>query len=255
MADIVYEASWLWLVKNKKKKIRPTKKKQPDKDNVVPFVKPNDATVHANLPDTYPATKVVFYKLKIEMMHVTPKIWRSFYVPSNITLDRLHDVIQIIMGWEDSHLHDFVINGKPYTSLPEDEPDGDSEDVYRLKELIKKKGESFDYIYDFGDDWFHKIKLEDINYKPADPSEILGCIAGEGTCPPEDVGGVGGYEEFCEIMANFQHEEHKETYDWYVDMTGNTIFDPSAFDVDEVNWELGKYVKWTRDRVLGWDEV
>jgi hypothetical protein len=184
-------------------------------------------------------------------MGIAPKIWRSFYVPAYITLDRLHDVIQIVMGWQDSHMHDFVINGKPYTALPENEPDGDSEDVYRLKELVKRKGESFDYIYDFGDDWFHKITIEEINYKPADPENIIGCIAGERACPPEDVGGVPGYENFCEIMADFNHEEHKETYDWYVGMTGNTIFEPDKFNVDKVNRELAKYERWSRDRVLG----
>ncbi len=93
------------------------------------------------------------YLLKIELHDIEPTIWRRFVVPANIALDRLYDVIQIIMGWTDSHLHEFTIENKRYTEYPESKEDGLVCDRYCLGDLIKEKGRIFRYLYDFGDCW------------------------------------------------------------------------------------------------------
>ena len=92
-----------------------------------------------------------FYLLKIQLLDIEPVIWRRFAVPASITLDRLHDIIQIVMGWTDSHLHEFTIGNKRYTEYPESKGDGLVCGRYRLGDLIKQKGRTFRYLYDFGD--------------------------------------------------------------------------------------------------------
>ena len=94
-----------------------------------------------------------FYLLKIQLLDIEPAIWRRFVVPASITLDRLHDVIQIVMGWTDSHLHEFTIGKKRYTEYPESKEDGMVCGSYRIGNLLKQKGRTFHYLYDFGDSW------------------------------------------------------------------------------------------------------
>ena len=105
-----------------------------------------------------------FYLMKIQLLDIEPVIWRRFVVPANITLDRLHDVIQIVMGWTDSHLHEFTIGNKRYTEYPESKEDGLVCGRYRLGDLIKQKGRTFSYLYDFGDSWEHELALEESRY-------------------------------------------------------------------------------------------
>ena len=93
------------------------------------------------------------YLLSLKLLHIHPEICRRFVVPARITLDRLHDVIQIVMGWTDSHLHEFTIGRKRYTEYPESREDGLECGRYRLVDLIKRKGRAFSDLYDFGDSW------------------------------------------------------------------------------------------------------
>ena len=97
------------------------------------------------------------YLLKIRRLAIEAEIWRRFVVPAGITLDRLHDVIQIMMGWKDSHLYQFTISRKHYTENPESKEDGLECGKYRLMDLIKQKGRTFSYLYDFGDSWEHEV--------------------------------------------------------------------------------------------------
>jgi hypothetical protein len=197
-----------------------------------------------------------FYLLKIEMLEIEPIIWRRFVVPANITLDRLHDVIQIVMGWTDSHLHEFTIGKKRYTEYPESKEDGFDCGRYRLGDLIKQKGRTFHYQYDFGDSWEHELVLEESRYfNPEMETRMrmgmeLVCLEGERACPPEDVGGEAGYFEFCKALKDPEHEEHESYMQW---SGGN--YDGEKFDVHAVNWELVKYLRWSRDRYQnsGWD--
>jgi hypothetical protein len=191
-----------------------------------------------------------YYLLKIQLLDIEPTIWRRFVVPANITLDRLHDVIQIVMGWTDSHLHEFSIGKKLYTEYPESKEDGLICGKYRLGDLIKQKGRTFRYLYDFGDSWEHELVLEESRYFNPKLEMELVCLEGERACPPEDIGGVPGYIEFCKALKDSNHEEHESYMEWY-----GEDFDSEQFDSDSVNWELMKYLRWSRDRYQNWGSV
>jgi hypothetical protein len=188
-----------------------------------------------------------FYLLKIHLLDIEPKIWRRFVVPASITLDRLHDVLQIIMGWTDSHLHEFTIGNKRYTEYPEYKDDGLECGRYRLVDLIKQKGRTFRYLYDFGDSWEHELVIEDSRYFDPELGTELTCLKGERACPPEDVGGVHGYFEFYNALKDPNHDEHQSYMEW---SGGN--FDSESFDAYIVNGELMKYLRWSRDRYRDW---
>lgn len=187
------------------------------------------------------------FLLNIRLLELEPEIWRRFVVPGDITLDRLHDVIQIVMGWQDYHLHVFTIGKKRYTERPESRGEGSEECRYRLSDLIRQKGRTFGYLYDFGDEWAHEITIEDSRYFDPHADMELVCIDGRRACPPEDVGGVHGYMEFCHAMIDPGHEEHQSYREWY-----GGEFDSEAFELDEVNFELMKFVRWSRNRLLPW---
>ncbi len=189
------------------------------------------------------------YLLKIRLLDIEPDIWRRFVVPAAITLDRLHDVIQIVMGWTDSHLHEFTIGKKRYTEYPETEEDGLECGNYRLGQLVRKVGRTFGYLYDFGDHWEHEVTLENSGYFNSQLYYPIECLDGARACPPEDVGGVGGYFEFCRAMSDPYHEEHDSYMQWW-----GGEYDSEYFDVEEVNWELRKYLSWSRDRYRPWQE-
>lgn len=189
-----------------------------------------------------------FYLLKIQLLDIEPAIWRRFVVPADITLDRLHDIIQIVMGWTDSHLHQFTIGKKRYTEYPESKEDGLVCGLYRLGDLLKQKGRTFQYLYDFGDGWEHELVLEDSRYFHPELRGGAACLEGERACPPEDVGGVHGYFDFCEALKDPSHEEHEDWMEW----SGGT-FDSEQFDSGLVTWELFKYLRWSRDRYQEWD--
>jgi hypothetical protein len=187
------------------------------------------------------------YLLKIRLMDIEPEIWRRFVVPSDITLDRLHDVIQIVMGWEDYHMHEFIIGKKRYTEIREPEEQAFEEGLFSLGDLMKQKGRYFDYRYDFGDGWEHEITLEQSRYLNPQLQAPIECLEGERACPPEDVGGVPGYYDLCEAMKTPGHEEYESSEDWY-----GGEFESEAYDPEEVNYELMKYLRWSRDRIHPW---
>lgn len=188
------------------------------------------------------------YLFRVSLSGIVPEIWRRFAVPSDIPLDRFHDVIQIVMGWADSHPHEFTISKQHYTEYPESEEDGLPCGKYRLGDLVKRKGTIISYLYDFGDSWEHELILEESNFSDRDLLLPVYCLEGKGACPPEEVGGSEGYEEFCRAMKDPFHEAHNSFAEWY-----GANFDSTQFDPDEANWELLKYLRWSRDRFLLWD--
>ncbi len=193
------------------------------------------------------------YLLKIRLLDIEPEIWRRFVVPGSITLDRLHDVIQIVMGWEDYHLHAFTIGKKRYTENPEYKDDGVHDGRFRLVDLIKQKGRTFGYEYDFGDCWEHEITIEDSRYFNPELQAPVECIEGERACPPEDVGGIPGYFEFCNALKNPAHEEHQRYTEWFAGFPWyDGVFDSEKFDIEKVKSELLKYLRWSRDRYRFW---
>ena len=187
------------------------------------------------------------YVLKVSLVGIEPEIWRRFVVPADIPLDHLHDIIQIVMGWEDRHLHMFTIGGKSYTEAPEELEEGKKERRFRLGNLVKRKGTTFDYLYDFGDSWLHHVTLENANYIIGPRDEPVMFLAGEGACPPEDVGSVPGYFEFCKAMKDPKHPDHKQYSEWY-----GKAFNPREFDWQKISLELLKYIRWSRPRLTMW---
>jgi pRiA4b ORF-3-like protein len=171
------------------------------------------------------------YQIKITLRGIRPPIWRRVLVPSKFTLFELHGVIQIAMGWEDCHLHDFTISRRRY-ALPSgddfDEPI--DEERTRLGEVIGA-GSKFVYQYDFGDSWEHAVVVEKITDDVEIDSPL--CVGGARACPPEDSGGAWGYFEKLEALANpDDDEENGYLREWMGD------FDPERFDKDSVNKEL-----------------
>lgn len=169
------------------------------------------------------------FRLKITLDHTQPPIWRSIETP-DCTLDWVHEMIQVAMGWENAHLHAFQV-GEQYLGPPEMD-DAENEETVTLGELFASGVKKFRYWYDFGDDWWHTIQFE----KPLDEVERNPrLIAGERACPPEDVGGVGGYYEMVEALRNPRHESYQEFREWIGD------YDANKFDLARVNRQFGEW--------------
>lgn len=175
------------------------------------------------------------YQLKVTLRDIRPPIWRRIQVWEDSTLAQLHRVLQIVMSWEDYHLHDFVIGRRSY-SVPD--PDDDlyerkvtDERIIRLRDLITQVGAQFEYLYDFGDSWYHDLLLEAI-LMPEPSVPYPRCVAGERSTPPEDVGGTTGYENYLEAIQDPDHEEHEAMMLW------RGPFDPESFSVLAVNQQL-----------------
>jgi hypothetical protein len=152
-------------------------------------------------------------------------------VPAAITLPRLHDLLQLVMGWTNSHLHSFQIGERAFSSAG-----ADLQELQMLNEknctLEATLGESvgeFVYEYDFGDSWHHNITVSEVAKPNPDWAYPL-CIAGARAAPPEDVGGVPGYEEFLSAISDRKHDEHHSMLEWI-----GGAFDPDGFDLNAIN--------------------
>jgi len=175
-----------------------------------------------------PASERLF-QFKITLVESKPPIWRRIQV-KNCTLDKFHERIQTAMGWTNSHLHQFEINGDRYGD-PELLDDGfenfecvDST-VTKISDIVPKNGKRFQFLYeyDFGDGWEHEVMFEGCLRAESGQRYPL-CLEGERVCPPEDVGGVSGYLEYLEALADPSHEQHDEFLEW------RGPFDPEQFD-------------------------
>lgn len=176
------------------------------------------------------------YQLKITLRGVSkPPVWRRVTVPAAATLDRLHDVIQQVMGWQDGHLHVFSTPSEEY-GMPGSDLGYADERRATLDEVLGRPGASMRYTYDFGDDWEHDIVLEKI-LPPGLGTGAPSCLAGKGACPPEDCGGAWGYASLKEVLADPDHEEHGDLLDW-LGLASAAEFDPRLFRLDEVNARL-----------------
>lgn len=175
--------------------------------------------------------KIYQLKIHLEPNYLKPPIWRRVLIKSDITFFELHQIIQVVMGWDNSHLWDFNYDNYSITIPSEDDDWRDTVDAKSIKisKLLTKEKDKIDYTYDYGDDWDHKITLEKILAE--DKKQIYPvCIKGKRACPPEDCGGSWGYETLLETIANKKHLEHKDMLEWLGDE-----FDPKQFDIDDVN--------------------
>jgi hypothetical protein len=178
----------------------------------------------------------LIYQIKVTLKNIHPPIWRRIQVSDNTTLLKLHDILQTVMGWYDAHLHMFKIQGSNFGN-PADDEYGDlgtiNEARYKLNQVIHWEGQRFHYEYDFGDSWEHVLLVEKI-LPPEEGRRYPLCLKGKRACPPEDVGGVWGYEYFLEAIRDPNHKEHESYLDWI-----GGEFDPEAFDLDGINSSLG----------------
>src|SRR3989344_4814496 len=180
------------------------------------------------------------YQLKITLKNLRPPAWRRILLPTDSTFRELHEVIQVAMGWSNSHLHQFstkkhrglFLDGViTDTHLPEDiEPIEDAVDErdVRLCDRLRGAGDRCEYWYDFGDDWRHEVLLEKI-LTPDPRMEYPICIGGKRQCPPDDCGGPWGYSDLLAILADPKHKEHKEMLEWLC------IDDPEEWDSEELD--------------------
>lgn len=173
-------------------------------------------------------------RLKVVLDHVEPRVTRRFEVPVSMRLSRLHTVLQIILGWTNSHLYEFSFNEVTY-SIPDPDWDFHCIDarVASLSSAIRDNDTlSFKYLYDLGDGWTHSIKVEKI--EPAIPGlDYPFFIQGSGRCPPEDVGGPHAYSEFLDVIADPSHPEHDELLTW-----AGGSFNPNFVDVAAIDRQL-----------------
>ncbi|HTW32207.1 MAG TPA: plasmid pRiA4b ORF-3 family protein [Candidatus Sulfotelmatobacter sp.] len=184
------------------------------------------------------------FQLKITLVGIEPPIWRRIQVPTSIKLCCLHSALQVVMGWTDSHLHQFERNGKNW-GVPDNDEFNEfdliDENTTQLAQVLTSEGDSLVYHYDFGNDWRHEVVLAKI--RPADStSKHPVCLAGERRCPLEDVGGVDGYREFLEVVFDPSHEDYEQLVQW----AGGHFVDEC--DLKAVNKKLSR-MRWpVRDR-------
>ena len=166
------------------------------------------------------------YTLRIELEEIKPAIWRRVVVPGNLTLARLHLVIQDAMGWQNYHLHLFEIGERQLGPVGDEAFGSDVVDEKRftLEKMLEGK-DRFRYIYDMGDDWGHAVVVEEV--AAADRTIGPTCVAGARACPPEDCGGPLGYEDLVKALARPRSKRHQELREWVGDE-----WKPEAFDVD-----------------------
>lgn len=175
------------------------------------------------------------YEFTVTLKETAPVVWRKFLAHEFIELNELHMLIQMTMGWENTHLFSFEINGKSYS---------DSESAFEMANTIDSDGielrdvlkdsKKFEYIYDFGDDWLHQIEITNVLDDDSRMNYPV-CIAGENACPPEDCGGTHAFERLKSILIGKDGDEKDEMLTWL-----GGFYNPHTFDPNFVN----KYILW-----------
>ena len=174
--------------------------------------------------------------VRIELLETSPLIWREVEVPTSITLKVLHDVVQITMGWLDYHLWEFTI-GKQTFGLPMDQDWGSTPRIQaikvRLRDVLKHRRTTIDYMYDFGDSWAHRLIVTGI--RQGEPgASYPRYVGGEWDAPPEDCGGITGYYNMLDALADADHPDHAEVAE-YLDG-----WDPKEIDELPLKIALGR---------------
>ena len=168
------------------------------------------------------------HQVTLTVIDVEPPVWRQLLIPSESTLHQVHVVFQTAMGWENYHRYQFRVGETTYLIPDEDWPNDSIDPATASLGDLVGPGDRFVYEYDFGDGWEHEVVVEDVLPAAGHPRPV--CLAGRRACPPEDVGGPGGYENFLEAISDPEHPEHAEFLEW-----AGGSFDPNAFDADEVD--------------------
>jgi hypothetical protein len=196
--------------------------------------KTSSSKTSSSPPATRPAAAKNVHRLKVTLRGSKPPIWRRFEVPSDIT------VIQLGFGWEDCHLWVFETLAGRY-GVADPDLEIRSAANKKLSAVADWPGDKLRYEYDFGDGWDHDIVVEAV--QPAEPGAAYPrCIAGKRACPPEDCGGIWGYSELLNTLANPRHDNHAQML-WWLGISSPADFDPDRFDLDECNKYLARISK------------
>ncbi|MFA5815992.1 MAG: plasmid pRiA4b ORF-3 family protein [Bacteroidales bacterium] len=175
----------------------------------------------------------VYFQIHISLLDIHPKIWRRILILPTTSLKTLHKILQIAMGWTDSHLHQFEYEGE-YYGVPWDEDPEFINDYQRMRinDFLLYPKESCIYEYDYGDSWNHLIQLEEVLFDHERLAAPV-CLDGARKCPPEDCGGTDGYTGIKKIIKNSKHSKYQDIMRW---LGGS--FNPDEFDIDQINSEL-----------------
>lgn len=186
------------------------------------------------------------YRLRMDIDGAKPPIWRCLAVDSHLTLADLHVAIQVSFGWLDYHLHRFASGGSVWDAtselylcpfdVDEGEEEGIPEAEVRLDEVLADPGDTLTYVYDYGDHWELQIRLEEVSER-GDESSVR-CLDGHRAGPPEDSGGIHGYQQMLDDVRDPSSPEHGQLAEWLASYTGGEPWDATRFDIDEVNATL-----------------
>lgn len=193
-------------------------------------------------------------KLKINLENMPHSVFRRVLVPEDLNMMQLHAIIQIAMGWNFAHLFQFMDSrNNPTIKVTDNDEDAGNdlplffrgpksvfaEEVTLKNEfLLNREGKSFWYLYDFGDDWYHKISFQKPTKK--DLALFTGapvCIEAFGACPPEDVGGPWGYAHFLLATEDKKHPQHRKLKEW-AGLSAREKYDPEYVDIENINENL-----------------
>ena len=178
-------------------------------------------------------------QLKIILERTKPSIWRRIQVEKQTTYFEMHHIIQIAMGWKNYHMYEFDVDGyklgEPFDEMDDVDDDADvvvDARTMTLESLIVESKEEFEYLYDFGDNWRHKIVVE--KFLPKGRRTVYPkCTGGKLACPPEDCGSIRGFYGLLDIIKNKNHPERRETLTWL-----GRGYDPEHFNKELVNEKL-----------------
>jgi hypothetical protein len=178
--------------------------------------------------------------VRIDLVDSDPLIWRQVEVPTSLTLEDLHDVVQAAMGWFNYHLWEFTIGKQDY-GLPSvdddwrDTPLIDASEVM-LRDVLKPRKTRIGYLYDFGDSWEHRLSVSKV--RTGDPGlSYPRYVAGEYAAPPEDCGGIPGFYNALEVLADADHEDHSRIKEWF------DTYDPNVIDEAAIKNALSRIAK------------
>ena len=198
------------------------------RQGLIPYV-PADRAAEAMKPHLETKKSGLLYQFKIVLKWTEPPVWRRIQVLDE-SLDKLHEHIQAAMGWQNSHLHHFLFNGRRYGDPELIGEGGDTSDVVNstqtlISAIVPSDGRPFLFLYeyDFGDSWLHELQFEG-NPSPHAGITYPHCLEGDRACPPEDVGGPPGFADYLAAVSNPDHERHDECVEWH------GKFSPSKFN-------------------------
>ena len=185
------------------------------------------------------------YQFKVTLKGLKPALWRRIQVPETYSFWDLHVAVQDAMGWQDSHLHDFRVRNlhtrkKERIGIPDEDFDLKILPGWEcdIRDYFSIENSSATYVYDYGDNCEHTVKLEKI--LPRDEEmKYPRCTDGERACPPEYCGVIHGYKGFLEAIKDPTHEQHEDLLTWVGCNFQLEFFDPIKvrFDDPKKRWK------------------